>query len=215
MIKIIFIGNSYTFFSDMPSIFKALAEENGKEIDVVSVTKGGRFLWQNIELEDEFANSVNEAMKDEYDVAILQDQSMVAVVSPEKFFSGIKGHCDLLKAKRILLYATWGRKEGSDNLAELGLTSLQMYDALDYQYNKVGKELGVEVSNVGKAFRYVYTGHPEIDVYKPDLSHPSYEGSCLAAMVHYKTVFGEAPEKLGSLNLNDDINSVFLKALTL
>ena len=213
MEKILFIGNSYTFFNDMPLLFKALANENGKSVEVTSVTKGGRFLWQNVELDDEFSKDVAKAFDGEYDIAILQDQSLVAYDAPDKFFSGIKAHCDRLKTKRILLYATWGRKEGSDKLKERNLSSMEMYEKLDTEYNKVAAQLGVEVSNVGKAFKYIYTNYPETDVYKPDLSHPSYLGSCLAAMVHYKSVFGDAPKKVSSLKLDKITVNQFLEAI--
>lgn len=215
MKKILFIGNSYTFFNDMPELFKALAKENGHETDVISVTKGGRFLWQNIDLDDEFSHDVAKAFEDEYDVAILQDQSLVAVDSPENFLRGIKAHCDRLKSKRIILYATWGRKEGSDKLAERNITSMEMYERLDCQYTKAASSLGAELSNVGKAFKYIYTNFPEIDVYKPDLSHPSYLGSCLAAMVHYKTIYGEPPKTVDSLNLDDIVKEKFFDALSI
>lgn len=213
MQKILFIGNSYTFFNDMPKLFEALANENGHACEVLSVTKGGRFLWQNIDLDDDFSNEVKAAFKGEYDVTFLQDQSLVAVDKPHEFFRGIKEHCDRLKSKRILLYATWGRKEGSDKLEEHNLSSMEMYEKLDTEYNKVAAQLNVEVSNVGRAFKYVYTNHPETDVYKPDLSHPSYLGSCLAAMVHYKTLFGEMPKMISSLNLDDSVAETFIKAV--
>ena len=32
--KILFIGNSYTYYNDLPAILKALAEENGKAVEV-------------------------------------------------------------------------------------------------------------------------------------------------------------------------------------
>ena len=214
MKKILFIGNSYTFFNDMPELFKALAKENGHEAEVISVTKGGRFLWQNIDLDDEFSHSVAKAFEDEYDVAILQDQSLVAVDSPENFFRGIKSHFDRLRSKRVLLYATWGRKAGSDKLTERNITSMEMYEKLDCEYTRVADALGAELSNVGKAFKHVYTNFPEIDVYKPDLSHPSYLGSCLAAMVHYKTVYGEPPKTAGSLNLDEKTEKTFFDAIS-
>ena len=211
--KIIFIGNSYTFFNDMPKIFEALANDNAHPCETLMVTKGGRFLWQNIDKDDEFATAVREAVKSEYDVAILQDQSLVALDSPTDFERGVKGHCDLLNAKRILLYATWGRKEGSDKLAERGISSDEMYGKLDFEYKRVAIKLGLEVSNVGKAFKYVYKTHPDIDVYNPDLSHPSYIGSCLAALVHYKTVFGDIPTDLSALQLDENVKAVLIKAV--
>ena len=47
--KVLFIGNSYTFFNDMPNMLAALAAENGYSVSVDSVTKGGRKLFSNLD----------------------------------------------------------------------------------------------------------------------------------------------------------------------
>ena len=40
--NILFIGNSYTYYNDMPAIFQALARDNGKDVNTYAVTKGAR-----------------------------------------------------------------------------------------------------------------------------------------------------------------------------
>ena len=40
--NILFIGNSYTYYNNMPKMLEALAKENGKKLCVNAVTKGGR-----------------------------------------------------------------------------------------------------------------------------------------------------------------------------
>ena len=44
--KVLFIGNSYTYFYDMPKLFEAICRERGAECDVDSVTAGGYTLEQ-------------------------------------------------------------------------------------------------------------------------------------------------------------------------
>ena len=39
--KILFLGNSYTYFNDMPAKLLALCNESGVDAEVWSVTKGG------------------------------------------------------------------------------------------------------------------------------------------------------------------------------
>jgi hypothetical protein len=55
---------------------------------------------------------------------------------------------------------------------------------------------------VGLCFAKAVETTPEIDLYDPDKSHPSYAGSCVAALCHYKTVFGEMPADLSALKLD-------------
>ena len=214
MDKILFIGNSYTFFNDMPKLFEALSTENGKKCEVISLTKGGRKLFSNFETEDEFAISVkNTSVNDNYSVVILQDQSLIAIDAPDDLYKGIAYHVNAFKAERKILYATWGRKEGSDKLEERSITSAEMTARIAKEYASVAKRLNVEVSNVGLAFAYIKEHYPNIELYDPDKSHPSYNGSCLAALVHYRTVFGDLPQKLDSLKLDRNVISAFTEAI--
>ena len=66
---------------------------------------------------------------------------------------------------------------------------------------------------VGAAFHEIVVSHPEIELYDPDGSHPSYVGTCLAAMVMYKTVFGEIAEMTESLKLDAETLAVFGKVI--
>lgn len=42
--KVLFVGNSHTYYNDMPRIFASLARDNGHDVQVESVTKGGWIL---------------------------------------------------------------------------------------------------------------------------------------------------------------------------
>jgi len=112
-------------------------------------------------------------------------------------------------SENFLLYETWGRKAGNKMLEELGLTNESMTFALYEAYKKMGEKLNVPVSHVGLNFYDIYCNHPEIDLYNPDLTHPSYEGTCLGALTHYHSIFGEFPENTASLKLGDEVISVF------
>ena len=80
-------------------------------------------------------------------------------------------------------------------------------------YTRAAEVLGAECAYVGAAFHEIVVSHPEIELYDPDGSHPSYVGTCLAAMVMYKTVFGEIADKAESLKLDTTTLSVFGKVI--
>ena len=206
--KALFIGNSYTYFNDLPALFKALAEENGKELAVDSVTKGGWKLHQYLDVENEYSEKLRSLLESEhFDVAFLQEQSVLPIIDFDAFESGVTRLTECLKSHvdRIILYETWGRKEGSQKLIEQNWTRSGMTDALSAAYHRVGDALGHKVSPVGEAFLALNTENPDIELFNPDRTHPSYTGSCLAAAVHYKTLFGEKPEHLESLSLSSDV----------
>ena len=207
--KILFIGNSYTYFNDMPARFLSLVKENGKNIEVDSVTCGGRKLCENIDKEDQYSTRIRElAEANEYDVLILQEQSYLALVDCESFERGVLGLSKLVGAKRDILYATWGRKSGSELLAKYGWTSGEMTEKLHSAYCLAAEKCKAEVSPVGLCF--LALSESGLELYDPDLSHPSYLGTALGTLMHYKTVFGELPKSCASLALDAEAEKQML-----
>lgn len=212
--KILFIGNSYTFYNDLPKLFQSLAIENGHDVEYREVLRGGRHLYEYMDCSDEYKAKLDEFIATEtFDWAILQDHSVGAMIEPERFHDAV---CRLKKkfadcVDKILLYATWGRKEGSDTLAEHGWTRLGMTETIAREYRLCGENNGCAVSPVGECFARVMELTDAIDLYNPDLTHPSYEGSCLAAIMHYAKVFGSVLDKTASLNLPDATVDLFVR----
>ena len=207
--NILFIGNSYTYYNDMPNILEALAKENGKDLSADAVTKGGRKLYANLDAEDEyFAQILSLTQQKPYDVLILQEQSYFPLIDQKNFCHAVAELKKLVNAKRTLLYATWGRKEGCALLEERGWTSESMTNDLYDAYLLASELSGSELCPVGKCFAAITKEHPEVELYNPDLSHPSYAGSCVAAMSFYKKILGEMPVNCASLAL--DASTLFV-----
>ncbi len=196
--NILFIGNSYTFFNDMPTaIFQKIAESAGYTVQVTAITKGGWTLEKHGDPADEYGKAVDAALRENrYDYVILQEQSVRPASEPEKFYAAVRSLAERVKANgaKIVLYATWGRKTGSKILAEHGWTNEEMTNMLATAYRTIGKEIGAAVADVGLAFYDVYTHNGDtIDLYNPDLTHPSPVGSYLAALKLFATVFDADP----------------------
>ena len=219
--NILFIGNSYTYFSDLPTLFSSLCAANGQEVRVDSVTCGGRRLYENLNEfmsdfnpDDEYSKKISELVEEtEYDVLFLQEQSCLPILNPQMFLAGVVGLSTIIGAWRTVLYATWGRADGSDTLAHFGWTRESMTKGLYDAYCQAAEIAHAEVSPVGLCFAALVESHPEIDLYDPDKSHPSYAGTCVAALSHYKTVFGEMPRDLSALKLESDAAAVLAEAV--
>ncbi|MBO7216182.1 MAG: hypothetical protein J6S77_00735 [Clostridia bacterium] len=204
--NILFIGNSYTYVHNVPELFEKLAKENEKNITVDSVTKGARKLYENLDPADEkHGEIISLTAQKEYDVLILQEQSYLGITDYQSFEKGVLGLNKLVSPKKTVLYATWGRKEGCPLLQTLGLNSEEMFLALEKAYLQAAKTIQAEISPVGRCFNAITKQYDDIDLYSPDLSHQSYIGSCVAAVCHYKTVFGEMPATYASLELDADV----------
>lgn len=190
--SILFIGNSYTYYNEMPeAIFAGIAEDAGYKFTVKSLTKGGWDLMRSGSAEDELGALVDAELKNtKYDYVILQEQSTNPALDRGKFYDGARSVYEKVKANGAtpVLYSTWGRKEGHEVLEDNGLTNETMTWQIAAAYEALASELAVDVAHVGLAFYDIYTeGAKGLDIYANDLTHPSYKGSYLAAL----TIFGE------------------------
>ena len=181
-ISVLFVGNSYTYFNDMPKTsFVKEAEAAGVKVNVTAVTKGGWYLSKYADAEDEYGKRLREVIKGKrYDYAVLQEQSLCPVKDEERFSFGVGALKELIDAERFILYATWGRNEGSPDLTALGMTRAEMTERLSEAYNRAAEKYGMTVAEVGRAF----LEYPDRDaLYDADASHPSAIGSEIAAKV--------------------------------
>lgn len=192
--NILFIGNSYTYFFDMPEkIFVPMATAAGLDCVVQSVTHGGYKLSQYADPEDEEGRRLRAVVEGQhFDCIILQDHSLSTILDPDGFFHGIHSLKKLLEDKtdRFVLYATWGRKTGCETLNEIGMTSVQMTEHIARMYDEAGERFDMTVAHVGKAFAAYAQEYPDAELYYEDLHHSSQLGSTVAAKTILKAVVG-------------------------
>ena len=191
MKTVLFIGNSFTYFNDMPGMLAEMFEAAGLDYQVQSLTKGGWYLSRYADPRDEmgaqlYANYVGI----HWDYVILQDQSFNPAGDFDNFFAGAKTLCEVLKAGQVLFYQTWAYEDGSEKLAKTGLTYNEMYHKLKEAYGRAAKELGGVLVPVGDRFAENHAQQSEVNLYKEDNFHPSEAGSRIAAEEFFKAICG-------------------------
>lgn len=183
--KILFIGNSYTYYHDMPEcIFAPMAKEAGFDVDVQAVTHGGYKLAWFADPENEEGKRLRQVVEGRhYDWIVLQDHSLSTILDPGEFFGGIRSMKALLEDKtdHFVLYATWGRKTGCETLTEIGMTNEEMTRHIAEHYTEAGQRFGMTVAHVGRAFANYICENPDAELYFHDLHHSSVLGSTIAA----------------------------------
>ena len=206
-IKVLFIGNSFTYYNDMPTLFGQIASGAGELVEVDSIVHGSYTLEKYANPNDVAAPTddvtmqgcgqmVDETLRstDDYDVVILQEQSTRPVTNYASFLEAARTLKEKIdetqKDCEVYLYATWGFPAGLDSTYT---TIPDLEAAIRQAYKNVASEIGAKVSNVGEAFTAVYNAHSEIGLYNADGRHPTYEGSYLAACVHAATILGCDP----------------------
>jgi len=174
--RILMLGNSFTYFHDMPKILSALLPAQ-----VVSQTRGGAFLADQINPEDEMGAQTLRLLKEEkWDYVVLQDHSRGPSHRKELFQQTVDQLCPLIRAAgaKPILYATWAYKEGTEKLASIDMTYAAFSDALYASYHEAAERNGALVADVGRAFDAL---RHLVSLYEDDDYHPSEVGSLLAA----------------------------------
>jgi len=186
-ISVLFVGNSYTYYNDMPhDFFVKEASAAVYSVNVTSITKGGAYLSQFADMKSEQGKKLREIIGGHhYDFAVLQDQSINPIIDEGRFLNSVRNLKELIDAEHFVLYATWGRNAGSPQLVELDLTTEQMTEKLSIAYNKAAQLYNMRVAEVGKAFMNYELRN---DLYNADRSHPSSTGSMVAAHVIFETI---------------------------
>lgn len=189
-LKVLFIGNSYTF--GVPANFSQIAAARGKNVSVAQCTHNGWTLAMHAS-----SRETRETLQGEdWDVVVIQEQSLVPSWSKRRVAAKMLPPLRMLvveaqkKGAVPVLYQTWGRRGGDDQLK--GDDFYAMSERLRAGYALAAADSGgLPIADVGGVWeREVSTGRTG-DLFQPDGSHPTREGTRLAAEVIYQTIFSQ------------------------
>lgn len=176
--RILMLGNSYTFVNDLPSM---LADLTGAE--VVHHTRGGARLVEQLNPVTRMGAKTKEALEHEtWDYVVLQEMSNAAIKYKKSFRKSVASLCDKIREAGAVpvLYATWAYKEGSVPLEKMEMTYEEMEEQMYQSFHEVGKKYNMLIADVGRAF---FEENKVRNLYHDDGSHPNLEGTKLAATV--------------------------------
>ena len=191
-LRVLFIGNSYTFKNNLPELFAELVRSSGREIDVDISAPGG---WT---LADHAASEQTLEMigVQDWDYVILQEQSVLPSNPADReqtMYPAVRALDEKVRhvgAETVLLM-TWGRRDG---LVEQGYPDYEAMQAeLVAGYTEIGQEVGAIVAPVGLAWQSALAQETLLELWDSDGSHPSEMGSYLAANVLYAAILSESP----------------------
>lgn len=195
-VSVLFIGNSYTYVNDLPTVFSNLTFSLGDEVTIDSKTNGG-FTFQN-HLTDPLTHAKIQSKP--WDFVVLQGQSQepsfpTSQVNTATLPPAIEladSVYDNRYCSQPMYFMTWGRQNGDpqwDSINTFNKMNLRLRNA----YVRFADSAQSCVAPVGVAWKYVRDNHPTINLYSGDGSHPSPEGTYLAACTFYASVFRKTP----------------------
>lgn len=199
--RALFIGNSYTYYNDLPSLTAQIANSLGDSLYWQMVAPGGYTLEDHTVL-----NQTIGALDDvEWDFVIFQEQSQLPALSQSIFDAQVAPNAQYLCEQARLVnpcvkpafYATWGRKNGDvDNCANFPwvCTYEEQQDSLTSRYLQLAQQNDAWCVPVGEVWREVLDfTDGSLELYDADGSHPSIAGSYVAACSFYSALFDNSP----------------------
>lgn len=198
--SVYFLGNSYTYYNDLPRLVQQTAQSVGDILEYESTTGGG------LSLQDHLYNPAVTAKINSkaWDYVILQDQSQRPALDDNYTFPPAAVLNDRIKnsspCAKTLFYMTWGYKTGDANNCNRGLTHMCTYEGMDDKiydsYMRLATVNRAHVSPVGRVWRKIREQYPTYELYDEDKSHPSPLGSMVAAYTFYTIIYKKDPTLL-------------------
>ncbi len=201
-IRVLFIGNSYTFTNRMPLLMQQVSASRGLKLSIEQNAHRG---WT---LEDHWNDEVSKAVirKGKWDFIVLQEYSEGAALPTESYRKRILPYMEKFQQLykeynpqgTMILYMTWGRKNG-DRKNCFKYPAVCNYFAMDELIRKrymAMAENKAEISPAGPVWNFLRKYHSNIELYRPDGSHPSLAGSYANALCFYTIISRRNPSHI-------------------
>jgi hypothetical protein len=193
-LHVLFIGNSFTYFNNMPRLVEAISETvDGPHIKTEMVAIGGarlEDLWRE-------GSALAAIRKQHWDYVVMNEQSALGggivngekrIGNPANFFRYAEMFdTEIHKAgAKTVIMMTWKDKKDPNRIQN------ELDDAfVEFRKKMQGEPILAPVSNAWMLSRMT---EPEIDLYFADNHHPSKEGSYLTACTVYAAITQHSPK---------------------
>lgn len=195
-LRVLWIGNSYTFFNDLPAMVREIAATQGVKLSCTRCLKGGERFSGHLKN----PTVLRTLAAGGWDYVILQEQSSAPAMPTARVACEVYPAARMLDslahagspAVRTIFYMTWGHKNGSVYPTDgyrLADSYEGMQERLITSYLEMTCDNDAWCAPVGMAWRQVRSERPDWTLYRQDCFHPSLLGSYLAANVIFTTIF--------------------------
>ena len=211
--EVLFIGNSYTYVNDLPTLVEQIALTFGDTLIHDSSTPGGA----NFSMHSANSQTISKINQQQWDYVVLQAQSQEPSLSPgyvnTNVYPAVQTLIDIIEQSSLciepMFFMTWGRKYGdAGNCVPWPpvCTYLGMQEQLRLRYLDFAFIHNASCAPVGMAWKQSIAQDSALNLFSPDNSHPSIYGSYLAACTFYTSIFKKSP--IGSSFWPNSIDSI-------
>ncbi len=198
-LRVLFVGNSHTYFNNMPLLFDSLSQSAGRHVITGMSAPGGYTLEQHSAL----TVTIDLINQGTWDYVVLQEQSQIPTIHNLRFNSMYPAarRLDSMITQHdesTAFFMTWGWKYGGQMIigndsSPYFVNYFHMQESIRVAYESIATELSAKLCPVGMAWKQARTIDTLVDLWMEDNYHPTLKGSYLAACVFYAVFFNTSP----------------------
>jgi hypothetical protein len=178
-LRVLFVGNSFTYYFNLPQVVSAMAKSQGVNILTRQSTVGGSTLeehWK--ELKGTRTRKLLDSLK--WDYVVLNNHSLITAEAPDKFMEYSTKFIELVRAKgaKPVIMQTWGYKSNP-----------LLIRPIVEQYSKLAKATKADMVPAGELFMETRKWRPDLELFQDD-KHPSSNGTYLLGLAFFKYFTG-------------------------
>lgn len=180
-LSILFVGNSHTYYNDMPIMVQSRAVEEGFDCRVAMIAHGGWYLAQHAEEPDVRFN----ILYGKYDYVVLQEHAH-PFGPEEKFRDTAIRLNEMIRAagSTPIIYDCWSKKDEPEN-----------QDFMNEVHARIAREIDAPLACVGQNWWSYQNSWPDLEMYAEDGAHASKAGSDFAAKYIWETIREDISKK--------------------
>lgn len=183
--RILFVGNSFTYFFNLPQVVSSMAETQGIELITRQSTVGGSSLEEHWK-EERGTQTMRLLKEQQWDYVVFNNHSLSAIDSPESFFEYGRKFAEMVKEKGAtpVFMMTWGYKSNP-----------LLIRRISEAYKLLASETGSEYVPAGELIAESRSWRPDLELYQDD-KHPSSNGTYLLGLAFYKFFTGMSTQDI-------------------
>jgi hypothetical protein len=195
--NILFIGNSYTHYNNMPSLFEKLASSKKYKVNVEMSAKSNH----TFKMHSNRADLYEAIKKRKWDYVVVQGFSRELMYERERIDTAslpyFRQIMDSIYSNNpctnVILYMTWGYEHGYDKEG-FSWSYNEMTERVKSGYRYLSELYQLPIVPVGDVWRKFREFHPTTSLYQEDNQHPNLYGSYLVANSFFTAIFKTNPE---------------------
>ena len=200
--RVLFIGNSLTYFNNLPATVAAIARDNGDTIDVTMAAEPNLALIDHLN----GMSAAPQLLRDSsWDVVVLQQGPTSTAVCRDSMvlWTGMIQPLIQRAGGASMTLMTWPAMSQGDVWEPVHTTAVLAAASVH----------GV-LAPAGDAWHLALVSHPGLELYSKDGYHPSEIGSFLTALVVYQRLTGRDPRSLAPHGFSNGVAWPVLDAET-